>query len=155
MLLAFIIMSGCAWLQQAYPKPADPVCARPEYAESVICACGRYLGLEAEQMSDMFLDATLVPVAIRQVKAEQMQKAVSKVRRYVEEKDVLTMEGITTFLAEQSRTDPALAMMLSRRLPKLATIPGLSVQPFQKIDKAMVLVHLDYQEQQFSYLVKK
>lgn len=146
------LLSGCAYLNQIYPAPNDPVCALPEYAESVICACGRYLHLEAEQMSDMFLDATLVPVAIKQVKAEQMKKAIANVREYVEKKDILTMEGITAYLAEQSKTDPALAMMLSRRIPQLATIPGLSVQPFQRIDKAMVLVHLDYQEQQFKFL---
>ena len=146
------LLSGCAYLNQIYPKPPDPVCSKPEYAESVICAIAKYLQIEAEQMDDMLLDATLLPVALKQAKAEQMKKAIAKVRKYVVEKDVLTMAGIKAFLVAQAEIDPALALMLSRRLPMFTEIPVLSVKIFLPVDKALVIAHLDHQEAQFKFL---
>lgn len=143
---------GCAYLQQIYPKPPEPVCAKPEYAESVICAIAKYLQVDVEQLDDMLLDATLIPVALKQAKAEQMKKAIAKVREYVVDKDVLTMAGIKAYLMAQAEVDPALALMLSRRLPVFTEIPVLSVKLFLPIDKALVVAHLDHQAAQFEFL---
>lgn len=150
--LIITALCGCAWLQNIYPKPADPICAKPEYAESVICAIAKYLQIDAEQMDDMLLDATLIPVALKQAKAEQMKKAIAKVRKYVVEKDVLTMAGIRAYLVAQAEIDPALALMLSRRLPMFTEIPVLSVKIFLPVDRDLVIAHLDHQEAQFKFL---
>jgi hypothetical protein len=152
MLLCIVVMltiSGCATL---YAPPSDPLCGRPEYAGSVICAIGAKVNMSPEQMDGMLLDATLLPVAVKQVQAADMKKAIAKVRKWVVEKDVLTMEGISAYLYEQAAIDPALGLLISRRLPMFANVPDLSIKPFLACDKQLVVMQLDHQDAQFKFL---
>jgi hypothetical protein len=144
---ATLAVGGCL-----YQKPAAPICAKPEYAGSVICAIGEQVGVAPEQMDDMLLDASLLTVATKRAKAQDMKKAIAKVRKWVVDKDVLTMQGIQAYLAEQAKVDPALALLLSRRMPMFANLPGLSDKAFLPIDKQMVISQLDHQDEQFEFL---
>ena len=140
---------GCATI---YAPPANPICAQPEFSGSVICAIGDKVGMSPEQMDDMLLDATLIPVAVKQVQAADMKKAVAKVRKWVVEKDILTMEGISAYLYQQAAVDPALGLLISRRLPMFSNVPELSVKPFLACDKKLVIMQLDHQDAQLRFL---
>lgn len=150
--LFILVLMTCLCGCSLYPQPVDPLCAKPEYAGSVICAIAAKTGTSPEQMDTMLLDASILPVAVKKVQAADMLKAIDKVRVWVGTRDILTMAGISAYLSEQAKVDPALALLLSRRLPMFASLPGLSDKMFLPVDRQLVLAHLDHQAAQFKLL---
>lgn len=145
--VALVCMVGCASM---YPVPPAPICGKPEAESSVICAISAKIGTTPEQMNDMLLDATLIPIAAKVVSAQELKDAVGKVQKYVKEKDVLSVKGIVAYLVVEAKVDPALAMLLSRRLVFLQ-VPGLETQALLPFDKELVLSHLQNQMDQLSF----
>jgi hypothetical protein len=142
-----VVFFGCASI---YPPPVDPVCAKPEAAGSVICATAQKLGLTPEQLDAAFLDAALVGIGAKVIKADELRKAVNKAIVWVKDKDILTIQGLTAYLVTESTVDPALALLLSRRLG-LINLPDLGVQPLTAYDRELVLAGLDHQLKQLAF----
>lgn len=139
MALVFVFV-GC---DTAYKPPVTPVCLKPEYSQSVICAIGAYLKIQPEQMGEVLIDATLFSIGTKITDGPALRKSSASVRKWVVEKDVLTMEGLVKYTMQEAGLNPAFALLLKRRLPDFANVPVLSVKPFQPIDKAMIVWELD------------
>jgi len=148
-LVIFCILSllGCATL---YPPPTEPVCSKPEAVNSVICATAQRLNLTPEQLDAAFLDAALVGIGTKVVQAEELRKAVGKAKVWVLEKNILTIDGLVKYLVTESTVDPALALLLSRRLG-LINLPVLGLQTLTPYDKQLVLAGLEHQLEQLSW----
>jgi len=147
MLLTILALFGCATI---YPPPQDPVCAKPEAAGSVICATAQRLGMTPEQIDAAFLDAALVGIGTKLIRADELRRAVGKTRTWVADRDILTIDGLTKYLVTEATIDPALALLLSRRLG-LINLPDLGVKALTKYDKALVLAGIDHQLAQLTY----
>lgn len=126
-----------------YKPPVTPICLKPEYAGSVICEIGAYLKFQPEQMNDVIIDATLLGLGTKIVDGPALRKSSAKVRKWVVEKDILSMEGLVKYVMSEADLNPAFALLLKRRLPDFGGVPGLSIKPLKPIDKAMVVWELD------------
>ena len=145
--LMLAMVAGCASL---YPAPTAPVCGMPEAAGSVICAIGAKIGQTPEQMNDMLLDASLIGIGTKVTTGQQMKDAVAKVQKWVTDRQILTVKGIILYLVEEAKIDPALALLLSRRLVFLQ-VPGLETQALTAFDRSLVDKHLANQMEQLSF----
>ena len=142
-----VFISGCATM---YPPPPDPVCAKPEAAGSVICSIAQRLNMSPEQIDAIFLDAALVGIGTKVIKAEDMRAAVKKTMRWVDEKKILTINGLTQYLVKEATIDPALAMLLSRRLG-LINLPDLGIVALTDYDVGLVTAGLQHQLDQLAW----
>jgi hypothetical protein len=147
LMLIVLLVAGCA---SVYPPPVDPVCAKPEAVGSVICATAQRLNMTPEQLDALFLDAALIGIGTKVVQADELRKAVNKAIVWVKDKDILTIQGLTAYLVTESTVDPALALLLSRRLG-LINLPDLGIQPLTVYDKELVLAGLDHQLKQLAF----
>jgi hypothetical protein len=148
--LLVLLATGCANMTQVYPPPAVPVCAKPEAVDSVICAIATRQGFSPEQIDNMFLDAALAGIGTKVFKAADLRAALTKARTFVVERDILNVQGLTNYLVKQAEVDPALAMLLSRRLG-LINVPILSLAPLTAYDKALILAGIDHQLEQLKF----
>ncbi|MCU0589846.1 MAG: hypothetical protein MUC33_01280 [Desulfobacterales bacterium] len=138
-----MILAGCPQFGQIYKPPETPVCLKPEYAGSVICAIGAKLQLQPEQMHEIIIDATLLGLGTKIVDGPALRKTSAELRKWVVEKDILTMESLYKEVMDKAKLNPAFLLLLQRRLPDLAAVPVLNIKPFLPIDKAMVTWELD------------
>jgi hypothetical protein len=146
-LMVVGLMTGCAGM---YPAPEAPVCGTPESNGSVICAIGAKIGQTPEQMNDMLLDASLIGIGTKVTTGQQLKDAVIKVQKWVTERQILTIKGIITYLVSEAKIDPALALLLSRRLVFLQ-VPGLETQTLTPFDRVLVEKHLANQLEQLNF----
>lgn len=147
MLAVAALVSGCATM---YPTPtAPPLCSKPEAAGSVLCAIGARIGTTPEQMDTMLLDASLVGIGAKLTTGAEMQAAVAKVQKYVDGTSSLSVNLIVGYLVKEAKIDPALAILLSRRLVFLQ-VPPLDVQPLTPFDVQLIKGHLAHQTEQLS-----
>jgi hypothetical protein len=142
-----IALNGCAGM---YPAPSAPACSKPEAAGSVICAIGSKIGSSPEQMNDMLLDVSLVGIGTKITTGAQMKEAVAKVQKFVNERPVLSISTIIAYLVTEAKIDPALALLLSRRLVFLQ-VPGLEIQTLTPFDVGLVKGHLANQLDQLAF----
>ena len=147
LLLMVLILIGC---NSAYPPPVDPVCSRPEAAGSVICATAQRLNLTPEQLDAVFLDAALIGIGTKVIQASELQAAVTKTQAWVKDKDILTIKGLTAYLITEATVDPALALLLSRRLG-LINLPDLGIKTLTAYDRELVLYGLQHQLDQLTW----
>jgi hypothetical protein len=126
------------------------VCSKPESADSVICAIATKQGMTPEQIDTMFLDAALAGIGTKLFSAKDLRTALQKARNFVVDRDILSIQGLTAHLVKQAEIDPALAMLLSRRLG-LINVPILSLAPLTAYDKQLVLAGIDHQLEQLRY----
>lgn len=151
MLLAlFLTISGCAYFNQIYPPPAAPVCSKPEAAGSIICATANRLNMTPEQIDAAFLDAALVGIGTKIIQAQDLRAAVLKAQKWVRDRDILTIDGLTKYLIGESQIDPALALLLSRRLG-LINLPDLGIKPVTAYDKQLILAGIQHQLDQLAF----
>lgn len=141
MMAAMVV--GCPQLNQVYKPPQTPICLQAEYLGSVICAIGEKLKLQPEQMHDIIIDSTLFGLWTKIVDGPSLRKTSAEIRQWVVEKDILTMEGLYKQVLDKAKMNPAFMMLLQRRLPDFAAVPGLNVKAFLPVDKAMVVWELD------------
>ena len=146
MFIACVLLAGCASI---YPVPTDPVCAKPEAAGSVICATAQRLSMTPEQIDSAFLDAALVGIGTKVIKAEDLRAAVTKTKTWVEANE-FTIDQLVKYLVKQADVDPALALLLSRRLGMI-NLPDLGVVALTPYDKSLVLAGLNHQLEQLSW----
>ena len=146
-LLVVGLLAGCAGM---YPAPEAPVCGTPEATSSVICAIGAKIGQTPEQMNDMLLDASLIGIGTKVTTGPQLKDAVIKVQKWVTDKQILTVKGIVAYLVSEAKIDPALALLLSRRLVFLQ-VPGLETQTLTPFDRGLVDKHLANQLEQLNF----
>lgn len=116
----------------------------------MLCRIFAKAGITAEQADAMLLDATLVPVAARLMKADELRAAIDKASAWVDTHE-FTMNTLIKYLVKEAEIDPALALLLSRRLVNLQNIPDLGDQYFDPDSVAMVKAHLRHQKEQFSW----
>lgn len=145
-----LLLSGCAYLDQIYPPPDVPVCSKPEAAGSVICAVATRINMTPEQIDAAFLDAALVGIGTKIVKADDLRAAVTKARAWVQDRDILTIDGLTKYLVQEAQVDPALALLLSRRLGMI-NLPDLGIEPVTAYDRDLILSGLQHQLDQLAY----
>ncbi len=146
-LMVIGLTVGCAGM---YPAPEAPVCGKPEATGSVICAIGAKIGQTPEQMNDMLLDASLIGIGTKVTTGPKLKEAVVKVQKWVTERQILTIKGIVAYLVSESQIDPALALLLSRRLVFLQ-VPGLETQTLTPFDRGLVDKHLANQLEQLNF----
>ena len=146
-LLCVGLLAGCAGV---YPAPADPVCVKPEAAGSIICATAQRLNMTPEQIDALLLDAALVGIGTKVIKASELQAAVSKTQEWVRDKSILTINGLVKYLVTEATVDPALALLLSRRLG-LINLPDLGVKTLTVYDRELVLYGLQHQLDQLTW----
>ncbi len=104
--LIMLIVTGCANVGQIYPPPAVPVCAKPEAADSVICAIATRQGYAPEQIDSMFLDAALAGIGAKVFSAADLRAALQKTRDWVVDRDILSVQGLTMYLSQTGRNGP-------------------------------------------------
>ena len=143
-LLAMVALIGCATI---YPEPIEPLCAKPEAAGSVICAIGAKIGTAPEQMDTMLLDASLVGIATKVTTGAELRSAIGKVQKYVNDTPTLSVNLIIGYLVKEAKIDPALALLLSRRLVFLQ-VPVLDIKTLTPFDIQLVKSHLEHQMSQ-------
>lgn len=146
-VLAVFGLTGCA---SVYQPPPVPVCASLDATGSVICAIAEKIGSSPEQMNDMLLDASLIGIGTKITTGAELEAAVGKVQAYVTEKKILTVSGIIKYLVEEAKIDPALALLLSRRLVFLQ-VPGLDQKTLTPFDIKLIEKHLANQVEQLSF----
>ena len=139
--LLVVMFAGCA---SVYPPPVDPVCSRHEAVGSVICATAQRLSMTPEQLDALFLDAALVGIGTKVIKAEELRQAVTKTMTWVKDKDILSISGLTKYLITEATVDPALALLLSRRLG-LINLPDLGIKMLTAYDRELVIYGLQHQ----------
>ena len=140
------LLIGCATL---YPTPTAPLCGKPEAAGSVICAIGAKIGTTPEQMDTMLLDASLIGITTKVTTGTELKAAVAKVQKYVDQTPTLSVNIIIGYLVREAQLDPALALLLSRRLVFLQ-VPVLDVKALTPFDVGLVKAHLAHQMNQLS-----
>jgi hypothetical protein len=150
--VVFIVLFFIVGCDTVYKPPVTPVCLKPEYSNSVICAIGTYLKIQPEQMHEIIIDTTLLGIGFKLTNGPEVRKTVDKIRTFVQEKDVLSMQGLVGYLMKEAELNPAFALLLQRRLPDFAGVPELSVKPFQPIDKFMVLWELDQLDEYLKWM---
>ena len=146
-LTAFIMSVSCVNLYPPAPAGQGVCDVSPQV---VLCKIFSKVGITAEQADDMLLDATLVPVAAKLMKAEEIRNAIDKVSSWVD-KNELTMNGLIKYVVKEADIDPALAMLLSRRLVKLKDVPELGDLILDPVSVEMIKAHLAKQKEQFSW----
>jgi hypothetical protein len=157
LLVAFILgglvfMANCTGkFALPYAPPQASLCAKPEAADSIICQLSTYLKTTPEQIDAMLLDASLVSLATKVTSAEELRKTLDTVEVWVSGRDILTMDGLAKYLGEKAAFDPYLALLLSRRLPILASVPTLSYKPLTAFDKSLVLLEIKRQKDQVAF----
>lgn len=144
--ICLLLLAGCA---SVYQPPAAPVCAAPAAAGSVICAIAARLNTTPEQLDAMFLDASLVGIGTKIIKAEDLRTAVLSTKRWVE-KNEFTVDALVKHLVKQAEVDPALALLLSRRLGMI-NLPDLGQVQVTPYDRGLVLDGLNHQLEQLSW----
>jgi hypothetical protein len=149
-VLVMVLFLGGATCQQVNPPPAVPECSTPEALNSVICAIATRQGYTPEQIDSMFLDAALAGIGTKIISAKELRAALQNTRQWVGERDILNVQGLTSYLVKQAEVDPALAMLLSRRLG-LINVPILSLAPLTPYDKALILAGIDHQLAQLAW----
>ena len=147
LLAIAVLISGCATL---YPPPIAPLCGRPEAAGSVLCAIGAKIGTTPEQMDTMLLDASLIGIGTKVTTGAELKSAVAKVQKYVADTPTLSVNLVITYLVKEAKIDPALALLLSRRLVFLQ-VPGLEVQTLTPFDVGLIKGHLANQMEQLNF----
>jgi hypothetical protein len=140
------LVAGCATM---YPTPPAPLCGKPEAAGSVLCAIGAKIGTTPEQMDTMLLDASLVGIGAKITTGGEMKAAVAKVQKYVDGTPTLSINLVIGYLVKEAKIDPALALLLSRRLVFLQ-VPTLDVQTLTPFDVQLIKGHLAHQMEQLS-----
>lgn len=138
------LIAGCATM---YPTPTAPLCDKPEAAGSVLCAIGAKIGTAPEQMDTLLLDASLIGIATKVTTGDELRNAIGKVQKYVTDTPTLSINLIIGYLVKEAKIDPALALLLSRRLVFLQ-VPVLDIQTLTPFDVALVKVHLEHQMEQ-------
>lgn len=138
--LLVVVFIGC---DTVYKPPVAPICLQTEYANSVICAIGNYLKIPPETAGEVIIDATLFGIGTKIVDGPALKKSSAKIRKWIVEKDILTMEGVVKYVMSEADLNPAFALLLKRRLPDFGSVPGLSIKPLQPIDKSMLIWELD------------
>lgn len=146
-LLAIVaLMTGCATM---YPPPPAPVCAQPDATGSVLCAIGLKINTTPEQMDTMLLDASLIGIGTKVTTGAELEKAIGKVQKYVNDTPTLSVNLIVKYLVKEAQIDPALALLLSRRLVFLQ-VPQLDLKTLTPFDVQLVKKHLVNQMEQLS-----
>jgi hypothetical protein len=141
-------ISKCS-LSNIYPEPAVPVCS--VHPEAVLCKLFAYVGVEAEQVNDMLLDATLFSAGVSVVEAKEIVDVIDSVMAYVEEYGTISFDEIAIFAIEKADVNPAFALLLSRRLNALTNIPEISDLALDPASRKMVLDHLQKNRDQFAW----
>ena len=146
MMAVAALLTGCATM---YPTPTAPLCGKPEAAGSVICAIGAKIGTTPEQMDTMLLDASLIGIGTKVTTGAELEKAIAKVQKYVNDTPTLSINLVIGYLVKEAKIDPALALLLSRRLVFLQ-VPVLDVKTLTPFDIALIKGHLENQMEQLS-----
>ena len=147
LLIVAVLVAGCATM---YPTPTDPLCGKPEAAGSVLCAIGARINTTPEQMDTMLLDASLVGIGTKVTTGAEMKAAVAKVQKYVNDTPVLSVNLVIGYLVKEAKIDPALALLLSRRLVFLQ-VPVLDAKTLTPFDVSLIKGHLAHQLEQLNF----
>lgn len=147
-LLAMVaLVAGCATV---YPTPTAPLCAKPEAVDSVLCAIGAKIGTTPEQMDTMLLDASLIGIGTKVTTGAELKAAVGKVQKYVNDTPAMSINLVIGYLVKEAKIDPALALLLSRRLVFLQ-VPTLDIKTLTPFDVSLIKGHLANQMEQLSF----
>lgn len=141
---------GCETMPSIYPPAPSGQGVCEKTPDAVLCRIFAKVGMTAEQTDSMLLDATLVPVAAKLMEAKDLRGAIDKVYAWVDTHEI-TMNTLIKYLVTEAGIDPALAMLLSRRLVVLQNVPDLGGLYFDQASVAMVKAHLAHQKEQFSW----
>ena len=145
--LVLLFALGCS---KIYTPPATPICAAPEAAGSVLCAVAQRLNTSPEQLDSAFLDAALVGIGTKVISAAELKAAVGKAQAWVDKQPAFTIDALTKYLIGESTVDPALAILLSRRLGVI-NLPDLGVRPLTAYDVTLVKAGLQHQLDQLAW----
>jgi hypothetical protein len=145
--VCILALVGCTTL---YPVAPAGQGACEKTPDAVLCKIFAKVGMTAEQTDSMLLDATLVPVAAKVMDAKELRSAIDKVSTWVDTHEI-TMNTLIKYLVTEAELDPALAMLLSRRLVNLTNVPDLGSLYFDPVSVEMVKAHLRHQKEQFSW----
>ena len=145
--ILLLMIAGCS---KIYTPPATPVCAAPEAKGSILCAVAQKLNTSPEQLDSAFLDAALVGIGTKLISAAELKAAVGKAQAWVAKQSTFSIDLLTKYLVKESTVDPALALLLSRRLGVL-NVPDLGVKPLTPYDVALVQAGLQHQMDQLGW----
>lgn len=145
-VLAMII--GCTTLYPPVP-PGQGICDKNP--EAVLCKAFAYLKITPEQANDMLLDASLISIWQKWMKKDDLIKAVDKVELFFNDNPTLSLNTLIKYVVQQSNIDPALALLLSRRLANFQNIPQISDMVLDPVSRGMITKHLANQKEQLSW----
>lgn len=148
-LIMCLVFAGCATL---YPPelPEQNPCTVAVEPVPVLCKVFAYLQITPAQANDMLLDASLVGIWSKVTKAPEIQAAIDKVEMFLNNNEV-GLNGLIKYVVKEAEIDPALALLLSRRLSRFQNIPELGDLVLDTTSRAMVFDHLQNQKEQLSW----
>jgi hypothetical protein len=118
--------------------------------EAAASAPGAKIGTTPEQMDTMLLDASLIGITTKVTTGDELKAAVGKVQKYVTDTPALSINLIIGYLVKEAKIDPALALLLSRRLVFLQ-VPVLDVKTLTPFDVGLIKGHLANQLEQLDF----
>lgn len=147
-MLLCLFPIACATIYPPAP-PGMGVCDKNP--DAVLCKAFAYIQISPEQANDMLLDASLVSVWQKWMKADELEKSINKVEKWFNENPEVSLETVIKYVVKESEVDPALALLLSRRLEKLVAIPEISFLVLDPVSRQMILDHFANQREQLSW----
>jgi hypothetical protein len=147
-LLAMAVAVGCTTLYPPAP-PGQGVC--DQNPEAVLCKAFVYLKITPEQANDMLLDASLISIWQKWMQAADLRKAIDKVELFFNDNPTLSLNTLIKYVVQQSNVDPALALLMSRRLANFQNIPQLSDLVLDPVSRGMITKHFANQREQLSW----
>jgi hypothetical protein len=137
-----LVLTGCATL---YSTPKQPVCDKPEAADSIICKISReQLNMEPEQLDGILLDTVAIGKVAGELKKAEILIFISHVETIVASSaGKMNYAEIIKYLELQGDESELIAVILSRHLRDFG-VPTL----VSEFDQNLMLKHLEHQKEQ-------
>ncbi len=121
-ILALGVSCGVIQLNSTNTTPEDPVCARPGFEDSFICAKLQELGVEyAETARDIILDANDIAILSDAYTASQARAVCQKLRGYLDLPQITYTTFFDNVMQDTSKAK-RLSSVLTRRFAPLKSV---------------------------------
>lgn len=121
-VLALDVSCGVIQLNPATTTPEDPVCARPGFEDSFICAKLQELGVEyAETARDIILDANDIAILSDAYTVSQARAVCQKLRGYLDLTEITYTAFFENVMQDTSKAK-RLSSVLTRRFAPLKSV---------------------------------
>lgn len=134
-----LFASGCTTFKKIYQPPEQPICDRDEAKNSLICKYSREVGIEPENIRDVFLDARDLYIVVKPEKAAEIKEVTTAMREMLKKNPFLTPAQLFTWVQNNQGKFRAMVGIMNRRMPWMANVDEI----FDPFDAYMINSLLD------------